>query len=526
MWPVNQESLQRRREGSRLFVCLCLIGGIAALAAPRAAWGLDESGVLVLYNADNADSVAVAQYYQQVHPDVQAMGLNLGQVGEAVSAQYYLDNIRAPVYGTLSTQAWGEGIDAIVTTMGMPLRIDAGPDPNPGPSSYWRRYSSLESELTRVDTISTIAQMGDQDYLASKYQISTIPGNPYYLGPETDFLTGAWLPYDGPEGFDRDANEQMRLSTRLDAFAVQDVYDMIDRAQTGVCLPLANMIVADDDPNAPNGDGPWSDRMTGGFAGSYYIPGLDDILDAANQAHLHNNTPEAITTASNLVAGYVSHGTHDSGTLVEGYIEDQLAFDLADGAVFHSYESFNAVSFEEGGNYGQQPLIAEWIATGGTAALGHVQEPLPDTDGDGTGEGSPYDAITNEDIFFDMLLNGYTLAEAAWAATRQLSYVNTVVGDPLMRWRTFVWGDINDDGKTDALDIPLFNDMILGDQLFDEAADINVDGSVDALDILLFVNLVLDSSGGSDTQAVPEPAALSLLLLLLPVLHRRRARAA
>jgi hypothetical protein len=36
---------------------------------------------------------------------------------------------------------------------------------------------------------------------------------------------------------------------------------------------------------------------------------------------------------------------------------------------------------------------------------------------------------------FKMLLSGYTWAEAAWSSMQQLSYVNTVVGDPLMTWK-------------------------------------------------------------------------------------------
>ncbi|MCY2928494.1 MAG: hypothetical protein NTV86_03195, partial [Planctomycetota bacterium] len=94
-------------------------------------------------------------------------------------------------------------------------------------------------------------------------------------------------------------------------------------------------------------------------------------------------------------------------------------------AFFQSYESFNAYSFIQGNNRvgaaGAQALVAEWIAKGGSAALGAVEEPKAGT-------------TAEEDQVVRMMLDGYTWAEAAWSATWQLSYVNTVVGDPLMQW--------------------------------------------------------------------------------------------
>jgi len=187
---------------------------------------VEASTTLLLYDDTDADSVAIKDYYLGVHPGVRAYGLSLPSFGEEILAQEYLDTIRQPVLDELNSQSWGSSIDTLVTTKGLPLRIDAGADPNPGPQSNWERYSSLESELTRIDTISSIAEMGDQNFSNAILNLpGVLPANPYYLGLEFDLFTGAAIPYAGPRGFDRSdpINENIRLTSRLDGYTLQDV---------------------------------------------------------------------------------------------------------------------------------------------------------------------------------------------------------------------------------------------------------------------------------------------------------------
>ena len=121
---------------------------------------------------------------------------------------------------------------------------------------------------------------------------------------------------------------------------------------------------------------------------------------------------------------------------------DQMV--LADGSVFTSIESYNAISFNLGAYSGNQGQVAQWLANGGTAGVGYVQEP--------TGS---WVTVTNEDILFRSLLSGMTFGEAAWAATYQLSFVNTVIGDPLMVWHVLSAGDISRDGIVDISTSPI-----------------------------------------------------------------------
>jgi hypothetical protein len=185
--------------------------------------------------------------------------------------------------------------------------------------------------------------------------------------------------------------------------------------------------------------------------------------------------------------------------------------------VFHTWESYNAVSFKEDGALGQG-LVAQWIHAGGTAGVGNVWEPTISTN-----------TVTNEDVLFPMLLNGYTFAEAAWSSNRQLSWVNTVVGDPLMTFEVF--GDFNGDRVVNTMDISGFKaalaDKEAWEQLIGRDADIIGDFDCDtnfvSLDIPGFKLFM--SSGQVTAFAVPEPATLSLLgLISMGVFHKRPRR--
>jgi hypothetical protein len=155
-----------------------------------------------------------------------------------------------------------------------------------------------------------------------------------------------------------------------------------------------------------------------------------------------DETAAFTNTAPGPVLGYVSHGRNQSSTPLN-YILDGLDVELADGAVFHTWESFNAYTFDENRPVpAGQGSIAQWLRLGGTVGVGHVEEPLAGSSN-----------VTGGDIMFEMLLEGYTWAEAAWAATRQLSFVNTVIGDPLMTFRPVVPGDADMNGVVGAADL-------------------------------------------------------------------------
>lgn len=496
MWLVDCEAHMMRRANVVFLASLLIFVGASATGA------ILPDNVLVLYNPSWTDGTHsgdyVADYYasQRNIPASNVIGITGLGTGEEISAADYLNVIWPQVQSALATR----NISTIVTTKGLPLRIQNGmPNPAAATGEYtytdaagmvrtvysdtWKPYSSLESELTRINTIgvrngsnwlnTALLQMGDQTYMNPP---SPNPAaNPYYR--KTTAFDHSNPTYGG-----------MYLTSRLDGFTVADVTSSINRAQNACLIPLPNSqyIVMDDSPNSVG-----TDRITE----------LKTVLDSRSYPWLYDTTAAAITTASRPVIGYVSHGTNDGpGGLSSGYIPNQLSFTLANGAVFMTHESFNAYSFVRGGNVAGQGLVAEWLAKGGTVGIGNVQEPVSGPENE-----------ANEDQVFKMLLNGKTWGEAAWSSMRQLSYVNTVVGDPLMTWKTLLPGDASMDGRVNIDDLTLLstywqnNNPSMAGGFWWGHGDFNGDGRINIDDLTLLATYWGQTSSWAQASGMSAP---------------------
>lgn len=512
----DQELGREVRQVGRIQAVVSCLFFLSSLAFNSSAFAIGEGNVLVLYNSASAEGQQIANYYKQVHPGVTLLGLNNVPVTDQITATQYLTDIAPQVRSALNSN-----VDVIVTTKGLPHRIVNTSGPTPFPSSYtytdpsgvvrtiwsssYKIYSSLESELTRVSTIQTWEQMGDQGWWQPN---SSNPSkNPYFKANGTFSNTNA-------------GNDQLRLTSRLDGFSVSDVVGSIDRAQKVFIVPFGQQVVIDNSPAA----------VATGMTSMASL--ANNVLAPLGQSYVYDNLANPVLTASKPVIGYVSHGMNDGyhgpGSLEATYMRTQLDFQLAKGAIVHTWESFNGISFTEGGNAGQG-LIGDWIAAGGTAGIAHVQEP-----------GANLNNVTNEDRMFQMMLGGYTWAESAWNATRQVSYVNTVVGDPLMVWRPWLAGDANLDGIVNPLDYSAMRLHWLSQGSFAEG-DFNGDGWVNPLDYaILRLNWQRVAAGlaslsitpGEEGEwllppmpAIPEPASGTLLFLgCLGLIGRRNRR--
>ncbi len=485
------------------------------LLPSRTASGVEVSNTLVLYNRLSSEGMEIAKYYASVHPGVKLLGV-IAPTSEDITADEYLNILRPQVLAALTPD-----IDLLVTTAGMPLRIQvtqapvsAYMDPFGIPRTVisWKQYSSLESELALIDTVSTYEMMGDQSY--------AFPGhftrNPYY-NAAGDFSHDVY---------------GTRLTARLDGYSIDDVTDAIDRAQNVFIGPPNSpagpmYFVVDNDPTRP-----YDLTMT---------RLVDNVLEPAGPAGVsltYDNTSAFVSTAPVPVIGYDSHGVHQNQTPAD-YITDGIDFTLADGAVFTSLESFNAFSFNEGGYNGAHGQVAQWLEVGGTAGVGYVEEPM-----------ASWVTVSNEDILFKNLLAGKTFAEAAWAANYQFSYVNTMVGDPLMVWRVLGYGDVNMDGFVDISDLAIMaahydETFVPGDNGW-TFGDINGDNVVNLSDLAILganwgatspwatgapnTGDISPSDLGTAIEAfmhpTPEPSSLVLLALGAAALlaFRRRAR--
>jgi hypothetical protein len=234
---------------------------------------------------------------------------------------------------------------------------------------------------------------------------------------------------------------------------------------------------------------------------------VTNVLQPNGLPVTYDNTSAFVSTAPGPVLGYTSHGANQASTPpfngdskmgpVGSYVATSLNFTLANGAVFNSWESYNAESFSFAANHGNQALLAEWLAKGGTAAVGNITEP-----------GASPNTVFNEDIMFSRLLEGYTFAEAAWSASRQLSWVGTVVGDPLMTWKQLLPGDANVDGVVDMGDLaamgPHWGQSCYGGGYSWTKGDLNGDGFVDMIDLSM-----ISASWGQTSNWALQPANLT-----------------
>ncbi|MFH1392230.1 MAG: TIGR03790 family protein, partial [bacterium] len=207
------------------------------------------------------------------------------------------------------------------------------------------------------------------------------------------------------------------LVTRLDGYAVADVKAMIDRA---VAAKKDNYYWILDDGGKAGSD---YDRMMG--ANPYLVLNnkwaktvLEQDLGLANyvvyedaQKPIYSNPKDP----NGPIIAYVGHGYYDG--CPDNCITDLFNFNLAPGALYSSYESYNALGFHDKDQH-KMTQLGEWIAIGGSGGVGNVYEPYANT-------------IANEAIWMPAYAAGYPLADAFYMSLPQLSWNQVVIGDPL-----------------------------------------------------------------------------------------------
>jgi uncharacterized protein (TIGR03790 family) len=106
-------------------LCLLLFGGLSGHASPSHA-ELQPNQVVILANAKSPESLAVAAHYaaRRGVPDDHVVQLDL-PLRDGLSRQEYDDLVVTPLRRALQERSLGSSIRVVVTTYGVPLRIDA-----------------------------------------------------------------------------------------------------------------------------------------------------------------------------------------------------------------------------------------------------------------------------------------------------------------------------------------------------------------------------------------------------------------
>ncbi len=363
------------------------------------------SHLLVVYNANFPESRDLAQYYaaKRKIPAERVLGISTENT-EEITRQQYDDTIRTPITGYLTRKGWlsrvveptkigDRDIDLLVAThndiwaivlmRGVPLKI--APDWNiPG---AMEDQKELQSNAAAVD--SELALLPIYGLPLGGY----VP-NVFF----DDQLTG--LKRIGP-----DLACQMVLVTRLDAPTAGQVRRMIDDCLYAEQHRLAGLAVVD-----TRG---LTDVRDGYTTGDIWLRGARDELERDGWLVKFDDKPELIpaTDPCNQVAIYLGWYSQEA----QGpWVTPPNRF--VPGAIAYHIHSFSAATVRLDFSHWVGPLIAH----GADATMGMVYE--------------PYLALTpNTDIFVRRLLQGGYFAEAAYASERGLSWMLTVVGDPLYR---------------------------------------------------------------------------------------------
>jgi uncharacterized protein (TIGR03790 family) len=369
-------------------------------------WGNDlASHLLVVYNTADADSKALAQYYASRRniPAERVLGITC-PITEEINRKDYDDTIRSPILAYLSLKNWiaraprevpvgdrqlnllmatRNDIWAIVLMRGVPLKIAQDSDDYFGMEAK----PELQTNAASVDT-----------------ELALLPVFGLPLG---GFVPNIFYEHQpgGIKVIGPDLARNMILVTRLDGPTVADVHRMIDDSIYAEQHRLAGLAVVDTRGII--------DPKDGYTSGDEWLRGAHEALVKDGWTVKFDDKPALIppTDPCNQVAIYLGWYAQDASG---PFFEPPGRF--VRGAIAYHLHSFSAYTVRSDKSNWVGPLIAH----GADATMGTVYE--------------PYLALTpHEDIFARHLIAGDYFAEAAYASIRGLSWMVTIVGDPLYR---------------------------------------------------------------------------------------------
>jgi uncharacterized protein (TIGR03790 family) len=373
-----------------------LLGLLCALIIGQAALGAEAdlpNATLVVYNPNFSESESLAEYYaaRRGVPKEQLISLPCSNA-EEIDRFEYERTIAEPLRNHLQeAQLWtldqtGEQrvttnkVRYIVLIRGIPLKIRSQAD-YPGDNPDRSNPFGASNEKAVDSELATLGYF--------RHQISGPMGNPYFR---------SFRPITDP-----DSDPRLMLVARLDGPGAGDVRRMIDDALTAERTGLWGWTYLDargvQDPNYKIGD-EWLLHI----ADESFRIGRPSILDR-REALFPFGYP--MTDAILYFGWYSQHAT--------GVFNDPH-FHFRPGAIAVHIHSFSGSTIRQPDKFWVGPLIRHGVA----ATLGNVYEPF-------------LQLTPALDLFYDRLVNGLTFAESAYASLRAISWMTTIVGDPLYR---------------------------------------------------------------------------------------------
>jgi uncharacterized protein (TIGR03790 family) len=387
---------------------LVFVLAICPLAPAVAATDLSRhtaKEVLLVYNKNSQISKEIADDYAKKRGvrnlvAIQCMDSAVSTKNETIPLTDFTAEIATPIRRYLAHHS---GINFIVLTKGVPIRIDGGDTGSKNEGSKGNLHPSVDSYLAAIDyptmpgtTRISITGSGGTGYAwLNRYWNATVPFSHARFG-----------------GY---------LVTRLDGYTQADAMSLVARAmaaekgqshyedvlldvqpefglssQEGTPLRITGTIMKESDW------GSWNADLVHAAA----------LLSASSIAVDLDMSKTFIGNKSDLL-GYFSWGSNDSHYTKGAY--ESLSFapgSIGDTAVSTSARTFLPTS-------GGQSLITDLIAHGITGVKGYTDEPL-------------LQAIASPSIALDRyFLKDFSLAESFYAASRFVGWEDIVIGDPL-----------------------------------------------------------------------------------------------
>ena len=359
----------------------------------------EADATLVIFNTRDPESRALAEYYAERRriPADQVVGLDC-PLEEEITRRQYTETIEQPLRALFDRKEWWsvrnalEGkrevtagrIRFIALMRGMPLKIvttiqppnpDATPPPRPHTGDPIRSHdeAAVDSELSVLGAF-------DNEYFG-------ILQNPYFR---------RFSPI-----LDSSVTSGLLLVSRLDAPTADTVRRMIDDTLLAERSGLFGWAYIDR-RSIPESGYREGDEWLRNAAAECWNHGIPVILD---------NNPAIFPAGFAVTDAALYYGWYDwaaGGAMA--------APQFAPGAVAVHIHSFSARTLRDPNANWAAPLVTR----GAAATLGNVFEPY-------------LDLTPHLDVFNERLLQGFTLAESAYMSVKVLSWMTTVIGDPLYR---------------------------------------------------------------------------------------------
>lgn len=338
--------------------------------------------VLLVTNDASPLSRDISQYYQRARaiPPANVCHLRTETV-EAIPRRVY-KSIEQAVVKCLSAPGLGDRIQFLVLTQGVPLRIEST-----------SQGGTIQSDGASVDSELALLYGRRKGQL---YPTAGLVPNPFFRQRDTPFTQRSFPFY---------------LVTRLAGYSFADVRAMIER---GLAARNQGRAVIDLKDESDRDGNNWLRTA------ALLLPAERVVLD---------ETTKVLAGLDNVMA-YASWGSNDPARK-----ERFLRMKWLPGAIATEYVSTNGRTFARppaNWNLGSwknplgwwtgspQSLTADYLFEGASGATGHVDEPF-------------LGQCPRPELMLPAYFGGRNFAESVYLSIPYLSWMNVVVGDPLMK---------------------------------------------------------------------------------------------